>query len=58
MMLDHMGWKEASGLIRVGLQSTIKKGIVTYDLARQIKDAKEVRCSEFAVAIVKIIGGL
>ncbi|RPH51631.1 MAG: isocitrate dehydrogenase (NADP(+)) [Desulfobacteraceae bacterium] len=58
MMLDHMGWKEASGLIRAGLQSTIKNGIVTYDLARQIKDAKEVKCSEFAVAIVKIIGGL
>jgi len=58
MMLDYMGWKEASGLIRVGLQSTIKDGIVTYDLARQIKGAKEVRCSEFAVAIVKRIGGL
>lgn len=55
MMLDYMGWKEASGLIRVGLQSTIKDGIVTYDLARQIKGAKEVRCSEFAVAIVNRI---
>ena len=58
MMLDYMGWKEASGLIRVGLQSTIKDGIVTYDLARQIKGAKEVRCSEFAVAIVNRIGEL
>jgi len=58
MMLDYMGWKEASGLIRVGLQSTINDGIVTYDLARQIKGAKEVRCSEFAVAIVNRIGGL
>lgn len=58
MMFDYMGWKEASGLIRVGLQSTIKNGIVTYDLARQIKGAKEVRCSEFAVAIVNRIGEL
>jgi len=58
MMLDYIGWKEASGLIRVGLQSTIKDGIVTYDLARQIKGAKEVKCSEFAVAIVNRIGGL
>ena len=58
MMFDHMGWKEASELIRVGLQSTIKDGIVTYDLARQIKGAKEVKCSEFAVAIVNRIGGL
>jgi len=58
MMFDYMGWKEASGLIRVGLQSTIKDGVVTYDLARQIKGAKEVRCSEFAVAIVNRIGEL
>jgi isocitrate dehydrogenase len=58
MMLDYMGWKEASGLIRTGLQSTIKDGIVTYDLARQIKGAKEVKCSEFAVAIVNRISGL
>ncbi len=58
MMLDYMGWNEASGLIRVGLQSTIKDGIVTYDLARQIKGAKEVKCSEFAVAIVNRIGEL
>lgn len=58
MMLDYMGWKEAAGLIRVSLQSTIKDGIVTYDLARQIKGAKEVKCSEFAIAIVDRIGGL
>jgi isocitrate dehydrogenase len=58
MMLDYMGWKEASGLIRTGLQSTIKDGIVTYDLARQIKGAKEVKCSEFAIAIVNRISGL
>jgi isocitrate dehydrogenase len=58
MMLDYMGWKEAAGMIRTGLQSTIKDGIVTYDLARQIKGAKEVKCSEFAIAIVNRISGL
>ncbi|MDQ1330890.1 MAG: isocitrate dehydrogenase [Thermodesulfobacteriota bacterium] len=58
MMLDYMGWKEASGLIRTGLQSTIRDGIVTYDLARQIKGAIEVKCSEFAVAIVNRISGI
>jgi isocitrate dehydrogenase len=58
MMLDFMGWKEAAELIRAGLQSAIKDGIVTYDLARQIKGAKEVKCSEFAKAIVEKIGGL
>lgn len=58
MMFDFIGWKKAAELMRVGLQSVIKDGIVTYDLARQIKGAKEVRCSEFAKAIVEKIGEL
>ncbi|MGD8972617.1 MAG: isocitrate dehydrogenase (NADP(+)) [Desulfobacterales bacterium] len=52
MMLDYMGWREASGLIRIALQKTIKSGTVTYDLARQIDKATEVKCSQFAQAIV------
>jgi isocitrate dehydrogenase len=52
MMLNYMGWKEASDLIWRALVNTIKTGIVTYDLARQIEGAKEVKCSEFAQAIV------
>ena len=52
MMLDHMGWREASRLVRNALQETIEAKIVTYDLARQIKDAKQVKCSEFGQAIV------
>jgi isocitrate dehydrogenase len=52
MMLDHMGWREASDLIRQALQSTIAAGIVTYDLARQMEGATEVKCSEFAKGIV------
>jgi len=51
MMLDYMGWREAAKAIRQALQSTIKAGIVTYDLARQIKGATEVKCSEFARGI-------
>jgi isocitrate dehydrogenase len=35
------------------LQETVKAGVVTYDLARQIDGAREVRCSEFAAEIVK-----
>jgi isocitrate dehydrogenase len=58
MMFDYMGWKEAAELIRAGLQSAIKDGIVTYDLARQMEGAKKVKCSEFATAIVERIGGL
>jgi isocitrate dehydrogenase len=52
MMLNYMGWKDASELIWQALVDTIKSGTVTYDLARQIEGAKEVKCSEFARAIV------
>jgi isocitrate dehydrogenase len=51
MMLDHLAWQEAAEKIRHALQAAIKDGVVTYDLARQISNAKEVRCSEFAEAI-------
>lgn len=53
MMLDYMGWKEASALIRDGIKSTIKEGTVTYDLARQIEGAKTIKCSEFANKIIE-----
>ena len=52
MMLNYMGWKDASDLIWQALVSTIKARTVTYDLARQIEGANEVKCSEFARAIV------
>jgi isocitrate dehydrogenase len=53
MMLDHMGWPEAAEKIRRALQATIKEGIVTYDLARQIPGAREVKCSAFAAALTE-----
>ena len=52
MMLDYMGWREAADAIRQSMQATIKAGIVTYDLARQIEGATEVKCSEFGRGIV------
>jgi len=52
MMLDYLNWLDASTLLRKALAATIKSGIVTYDLARQIQGAKEVSCSGFAGAIV------
>ena len=52
MMLDYMGWKEAGTTIRDAVQAAIKARRVTYDLARQIEGAQEVKCSEFAAAIV------
>jgi isocitrate dehydrogenase len=53
MMLDYMGWREASDLIKHALQATVKAGTVTYDLARQMEGTTEVKCSAFAQAIVE-----
>ncbi|PMP96825.1 MAG: NADP-dependent isocitrate dehydrogenase, partial [Thermodesulfobacterium geofontis] len=55
MMLEYIGWKEAGELIWKALTKTIQQKIVTYDLARQLEGAKEVKCSEFAEAIIKNI---
>ena len=52
MMFEYMGWKEAAEAIRRALQITIREGTVTYDLARQISGAREVKCSNFAELIV------
>ena len=52
MMLRYLGWKEAADLIIQGLGKTIKSRVVTYDFARMMEGAKEVRCSEFGEAIV------
>jgi isocitrate dehydrogenase len=52
MMLEHLGWAEAAERVRQGLERTIAQKTVTYDLARQMEGAREVRCSEFAAAIV------
>jgi isocitrate dehydrogenase len=53
MMLRYMGWTEAADLIIRGLEKTIKSKVVTYDFARLMEGAKEVKCSEFGEAIVR-----
>jgi isocitrate dehydrogenase len=53
MMLEHIGWQEAADLINKGYEATISDKIVTYDFARQMEDAKEVKTSEFATAIIQ-----
>ena len=58
MMLDYMGWKEAADLVRSALQETIRAGVVTYDLARQISLSREVACSFFGETIVEHMGPL
>ena len=50
-MLKFMGWIEAAELIASAVMKTIEQGIVTYDLARQMEDAREVKCSEFGAVI-------
>ena len=52
MMLEYMGWQEAADLIVNGLETTIKKKIVTYDFARLMDSATLVKCSEFAEHII------
>ena len=52
MMLEHLGWGEAAELVRRGIASAIARKRVTYDLARNMPGATEVKCSEFGQAIV------
>jgi len=56
MMLEHMGWTEAANMIRDAIERTIKDKIVTYDLARQMKGAKEVKCSQFGQELIEHMG--
>ncbi len=53
MMLEHMGWDDAARMIVKALEKTIQKKTVTYDLERQMKGARLVKCSEFADEIIK-----
>ncbi len=53
MMFEHLGWDAAAADIVRALEATIADKIVTYDFARQMVGAHEVRTSEFAAAIVE-----
>ena len=52
MMLRYMGWTEAADLIIKGMDGAIGSKIVTYDFARQMEGAKEVKCSEFGDTVI------
>jgi isocitrate dehydrogenase len=52
LMFEHLGWKDAADDIVRALEATIGDKIVTYDFARMMDDATEVKTSEFASAIV------
>jgi isocitrate dehydrogenase len=53
MMLRYMGWTEAADLIVKGVEGAIAAKTVTYDFARMMEGAKEVKCSEFGEAVVR-----
>ncbi len=53
MMFDYLGWSEVGEKIKKALETTISKKIVTYDLARQMKRAQKIKCSEFASALIE-----
>jgi isocitrate dehydrogenase len=52
LMFEHLGWQTAAADIVRALEATIADKIVTYDFARQMEGATEVKTSEFAAAIV------
>jgi isocitrate dehydrogenase len=52
LLLEHLGWTEASELIVQSLQKTVADGLVTYDLARQMPQSHEVSCSHFGQALI------
>src|SRR4249920_484968 len=52
MMFEHLGWQGAADLIIKSMEATIADKVVTYDFARQMDGATEVKCSQFAQAIV------
>ncbi len=53
LMLEHLGWQEAANLIYKGMERTIDDKTVTYDFARLMEGATEVKTSEFANLVIK-----
>ncbi|WP_455661580.1 NADP-dependent isocitrate dehydrogenase [Pradoshia sp.] len=53
LMLEHLGWNEAANMITRSMEKTIDSKVVTYDFARLMDGANEVKCSEFADELIK-----
>jgi isocitrate dehydrogenase len=53
LMLEHLGWTEAAKLVMDSMEKTISSKVVTYDFARLMDGATEVKCSEFADELIK-----
>ena len=53
MLLEHIEWREAANALRDGVKKTVAQKIVTYDLARQMESAREVKCSEYVDTVIR-----
>lgn len=53
LMLEHLNWHEAAKMIITSVEKTIESKVVTYDFARLMEGATEVKCSEFADELIK-----
>ncbi|MEN2765587.1 NADP-dependent isocitrate dehydrogenase [Ornithinibacillus xuwenensis] len=53
LMLEHLGWREAADLVTKAMDKTIASKVVTYDFARLMDGATEVKCSEFGNELIK-----
>lgn len=53
LMFRYMGWNEAADLIIESMNKTFSNRTVTYDFARQMENATELKCSEFGEALIK-----
>ena len=53
MMFRYLGWNEAADLIIAAMENTIGRKTVTYDFARLMEGATEVKCSEFGTALIE-----
>ncbi|MDG0766480.1 NADP-dependent isocitrate dehydrogenase [Bacillus halotolerans] len=53
LLLEHLGWNEAADLIIKSMEKTIASKVVTYDFARLMDGATEVKCSEFGEELIK-----
>ncbi len=56
MMFRHLGWHEVADLILKGVEGAIGAKTVTYDFARLMEGAKQIKCSEFGDAIIEQMG--
>ncbi|WP_054861424.1 NADP-dependent isocitrate dehydrogenase [Gracilibacillus sp. JCM 18860] len=56
LMLEHLGWREAADLVLKSMDQTIGSKVVTYDFARLMEGATEVKTSQFADELIKNMG--